>query len=112
MGSPDKYLEDDLAQVKELKVGQGEIYVSNINYLFEGTNSLSLGFRKVGDDEYREKTWSHGSKDDQNNKRYNLRDQNSRILNPGYVNNNTKESMIGFMFVEYFGDIYANPLNT
>ena len=54
MGSPDKYLEDDLDKVKELKVGQGEVYVANINYLFEGTNSLSLGYRKVGDDEFRQ----------------------------------------------------------
>ena len=40
MGSPSKYLEDDLHQVKRLKVGQGEVYVSNINYLFEGTNEI------------------------------------------------------------------------
>ena len=36
MGVPSKYLADDLDKVSELKVGQGETYLSNINYLFEG----------------------------------------------------------------------------
>ena len=62
MGSPNQYLEDDLAKVKELKVGQGDVYVANINYLFEGTNSLSLSYQKVSDPDYREISWAHGSK--------------------------------------------------
>lgn len=64
MGSPNKYLEDDLAQVKDLKVGQGDVYVGYINYIFEGTNSLSLGYQKLSDENFRDKSWSHGSKDD------------------------------------------------
>lgn len=109
MGSPNKYLEDDLAQVKELKVGQGDVYVGFINYIFEGTNSLSLGYQKLSDENFRDKSWSHGSKDDQNAKRYNLRDSTSRLLNPGYVNNDTKKSLIGFMFVEHYGPAYGTP---
>ena len=108
MGSPDKYLEDDLALVKELKVGQGDAYVANINYLFEGTNSLKLGYQKTTDENFRDFSTEHGSKDNQNSKRYNLRDSTSRILNPGYVSNDTKESLLGFMFVEYFGPDYLD----
>ena len=107
MGSPDKYLEDDLAKVRELEVGKGDVYVANINYLFEGTNNISLTYQKVSDKDFRDQSWNHGSKDSTSVKRYNLRDQASRILNPGYVINNSKESLIGFMFVEYFGAEYA-----
>ena len=103
MGSPSKYLEDDLAKVKELKVGEGEVYVANINYLFEGTNQIQLGYKKVGDEKFLETSWPHGSKGNGNFKDYTLRNQDSRILSPGYVSNNTKESLIAFMFVEFFG---------
>ena len=106
MGSPDKYLEDDLAKVKELKVGQGDVYVANINYLFEGTNHLTFGYQKETDLEFRDFSWSHGDKDGKNAKRYNLRDSTSRMLNPGYVNNTTKGSLIAYMFVEYFGGVF------
>ena len=44
MGSPDKFLNDDMKKVRELKVGQGNIYVAYINYLFEGKNFLQLGY--------------------------------------------------------------------
>ena len=54
MGSPDKYLEDDLAKVRELQVGQGDVYVGNINYLFEGTNNISLTYQKVSDQDFRD----------------------------------------------------------
>lgn len=35
-------------------------------------------------------------------KRYNLRNELSRVLSPGYVKNLTLESLIAFTFVEYF----------
>jgi len=40
MGSPSNYLNDDLSKVEELKVGQGEVFVRSINYLFEGKNFI------------------------------------------------------------------------
>ena len=44
MGTPSNFLEDDLELVSELKVGQGNIYVGYINYLFEGKNHIQLGY--------------------------------------------------------------------
>ena len=102
LGSASKYLEDDLAQVKELKVGQGEVYVANINYLFEGTNHLRMGYKKVDDDSFVDGGYGHGSKNQDNSKRYNFRNSESRMLNPGGIINKTKESMIAFTFVEWY----------
>ena len=101
MGRPSKYLQDDMEKVEEYAVGQGLTYVSNIDFLFEGKNYIKLGYRQNNDINFRESSWAHGSSD-VNPKRYNLHDANSRLLNPGYVFNESKQSMIGFIFVEYF----------
>ena len=100
MGVPSKYLADDLDKVSELKVGQGKVYVSNINYLFEGKDFLQIGYRDVDDEDFREFSWPHGG-DNVSAKRFNLLDQDSRILNIGWIHNLTKERMIAFMFVEH-----------
>ena len=46
----------------------------------------------------------HGAKTDINEKRYTFRNPLSRMLSPGIVINETKESMLALMFVEYFND--------
>ena len=61
MGVSSKYLADDLDRVSELKVGQGKVYVSNINYLFEGKDFLQIGYRDIDDEEFREFSWPHGA---------------------------------------------------
>lgn len=50
LGRPDKYLEDDMDTVKALKVGEGDYYVSHLDFLFEGKNFLRMGYKKQGDD--------------------------------------------------------------
>lgn len=56
MGEPSKYMADDIAKVIELNVGKRfgdeeypNVYVSNINYLFEGKNFLQIGYMKKTD---------------------------------------------------------------
>ena len=56
-GSPSNYLEDDLDQVSEIKVGQDGVYVAFVEYLFEGSNHLSFTYRKIGDEDYRVRSW-------------------------------------------------------
>ena len=101
MGTPSKILEDDFEQVEALKVGQGNVYVSHINYLFEGKNNIQLVYKKQDDEDFRQASHLHGAKSHANEKRYTLRNPKSRILSPGMVRNDTKEQLLGFLFVEY-----------
>ena len=100
LGQPSFYLEDDLDLVEELQVGQGNVFVANINYLFEGKNFVQLGYQKIDDEDYRAYGNAHGALE-VTAQRYNFLDSQSRFLNPGYVMNETKESMLAFMFVEH-----------
>ena len=85
-------------------MGQGGIYVGYINYLFEGKNHIQLAYLKTDDEDYRDVSYMHGAKTHVNEKRFTLRNPKSRILHPGIANNDTKNQLLGFMFVEYFDD--------
>ena len=104
MGKPSNFLEDDLEQVKALKVGQGSTYVGYLNYLFEGKNHMQLGYKKTDDEDFRAVSQPHGAKTNVGNKRYTFLNSKSRMLSPGMVMNETKQAMISLMFVEYFND--------
>ena len=80
------------------------MYVGYINYLFEGKNAIQLGYQKIDDEDFRDVSYRHGTKTHTNEKRYTLLNPKSRILSPGIAINETKESMLAFMFVEYFND--------
>ena len=75
--------------------------MANINFFFEGKNFVQLGYQKDDDYEFRAFSWSHGAKSSLTSKRFNLLNKDSRILSPGFAINETKQSMIGMMFVEY-----------
>ena len=107
MGIPSNYLQDDMEILTDLAVGQGTTYLAYIDFLFEGKNYIKMGYRKKNDESYRESSWAHGAEGVVPN-RYNLHDSSSRILNPGYVFNEVKESMIAFLFVEYFDSDKTN----
>ena len=68
-------------------MGQGSTYVSNINYFFEGKNHLQFGYKKSDDPEFRAHSIRHGVKTNVKSRRYNLRDNKSRMLSPGAVIN-------------------------
>ena len=63
------------------------MYVSYIDYLFEGKNHLSFGYQSIDDPNKILKSNSHGAKSDLQPERYNLRNPLSRILSPGTVLN-------------------------
>ena len=44
LGSPSTYLSDDMDNVRAFEVGKGNVYVANLNYLFEGKNFLKIGY--------------------------------------------------------------------
>lgn len=89
MGSPSNYLNDDLSIVEELQVGQGEVFVQSINYLFEGKNFIQMAYGKARDSEFAEFSWPHGDKK-VNPKIFNLTNSLSRVLTPGWVFNESK----------------------
>ena len=102
IGNPGNFLEDDYEKVSELKVGQGSTFVSNINYFFEGKNHLQFGYQKSDDPEFRDHSIRHGVKTNVKSRRYNLRDNKSRMLSPGAVINETLQRFLGYMFVERY----------
>lgn len=61
---------------------------------------MQIGYQKFSDEEFREFSYPHGGPDVEA-KRFNLLDHDSRLLNLGWVHNETKESMLAFIFVEY-----------
>jgi len=99
-GSPSELLVDDLDIVKELKIGQDGRYLANINFLFEGSNIIQMGYRDTKDENFRRFGQRHGAQNVQA-KRINLRDSSSRVLNLGWVFNETAQHMIAVYFVEY-----------
>ena len=60
-GEPSSYLLDDYDIAKQNEVGQGDVYMSHVDYLFEGSNLLKTGYKKKSNDNYRESGWTHGS---------------------------------------------------
>ena len=63
-------------QVRSAEVGQStqNIYVSYIDYMFEGKNFLQVGYQKTTDPDYRDVSHKHGAKSNIEPSRYNLRD--------------------------------------
>ena len=100
-GEPSNYLEDDLDLAKELKIGQGDTYLASIDYLFEGKNSLMMGYQKKTDDDFRASGWAHGHKETTTMKRFNLLNSETKMLQPGVIFDETNGSMLAYMFVQY-----------
>ena len=61
MGDPSKYLQDDWEKVNRFEVGQGNTYLSYIDYFFEGKNHLRMGYQMKNDTNWRDSGWTHGA---------------------------------------------------
>ena len=60
-GTPDGWLRSDLARAKETQAGNNtDIYVSEINFFFEGNNLLQFVYKSRSDLEYQASGWVHG----------------------------------------------------
>ena len=85
-------------------MGDGNTFVSHVDFLFEGKNFIQFGYQRRDDGDFRAKGWKHGTKESLSAKRFVVRDSTSRLLTPGYVYNSSQEGMIAFMFVEQYGN--------
>ena len=66
-----------------------------------------MAYGKARDSKFAEFSWPHGDKK-VNPKIFNLSNSLSRVLTPGWVFNESKQSMIAFMFIEH-GRVGSQP---
>ena len=99
-GTPQKYIASDLSKVTELKVGQSNVQVANLDYLFAGYNFLQVSYSNTDDLEWSDKGMGHGAADVFSN-RFTKLEPGSRLLNPSWLYDTTGNTAVSLMFDEY-----------
>ena len=61
-GTPDKLMKDDMDRIVEQKVGQSGLYLSRIDFYFEGKSYINAFWSDKEDEEFKEVSgWRHGA---------------------------------------------------